>query len=154
MQQVYTATTSVNRDEAIEQLKSFCRGEISAVETYRQAIEITPEPWIAEQLRNNMLSHEERVRLLCLRIAELGGDPPESSGVWGTFVKAVEGAATALGEKPALSMLEEGEDHGLKDYRADLARLDDESCDLVCDRILPAQEHTYAALTRIKQQLS
>src|SRR5689334_1227407 len=116
MQQSYTATLSGNRDEAIEQLKSFCRGEISAVETYRQALEMSPEPWVGAQLRSNMLSHEERIRLLCLRILELGGDPPVSSGPWGTFAKAVEGAATALGEKSAIKVLEEGEDHGLRDY--------------------------------------
>ena len=150
----YTAMMSVDRDEAVEQLKSFCRGEISAVETYRQALQVTPEPWVAEQLWSNMLSHEERIRLLSLRIIELDGDPPAGSGVWGAFARVLEGAATALGEKPALSLLEEGEDHGLKDYRADLTKLDGESCQLVCDLILPAQELTLESVSRIRQQLS
>lgn len=139
---------------AIEKLQSFCRGEMSAVETYNQAMQATQDPRILMQLRGNLASHEARVRILCQRIADLGGSPPEGSGAWGVFAKAVEGTASALGEKSALSVLEEGEDHGLADYRSDLSHLDLDSRRLVSEQILPQQAKTHRALADIKRSLS
>ncbi|KYF64124.1 DUF2383 domain-containing protein (plasmid) [Sorangium sp. So ce119] len=140
-------------DDSIEQLKSFCRGEMSAVETYRHAIAVAGGGWVAEHLRLNLASHEARVKLLRRRIEELGGDPPESSGPWGAFAKAVERTAVALGYKTALSVLAEGEDHGLKDYRNDIEELDTESHVLVRDVILPQQVSTLRWMTNIKRQI-
>ena len=139
---------------AIDKLQSFCRGEMSAVETYNQAMQATQDPRILMQLRGNLASHEARVRLLCKRIVDLGGSPPEGSGAWGVFAKAVEGTASALGEKSALSVLEEGEDHGLADYRSDLSHLDLDSRRLVSEQILPQQAKTHRALADIKRSLS
>ncbi|WP_438018666.1 DUF2383 domain-containing protein [Sorangium sp. So ce315] len=140
-------------DDSIEQLKSFCRGEMSAVETYRQAIAAAGDGWVAEHLRLNLASHEARVRLLRRRIEELGGDPPESSGPWGAFAKAVERTAVAMGHKTALSALAEGEGHGLKDYRNDLDELDCESHILVRDVILPQQVWTLRWVTNLKRNI-
>lgn len=140
-------------DDAIEQLKSFCRGEMSAVETYRQALTAAREERVVEQLRRNLASHEARVQMLRRRIEELGGDPPSSSGPWGAFAKVVERTAVALGDRTALSVLAEGEDHGLKDYRNDLEELDSESHVLVRDVILPQQESTLCSLADLKRQL-
>jgi hypothetical protein len=142
---------SIRFNNSIEQLKSFCRGEMSAVETYRQAIGATWEGWVLQKLQANMASHQARVEMLRRRIEELGGDPPESSGPWGTFAKAVEGTAAALGQKPALAALEEGEDHGLNDYRTDLSNLDAESHRLVRDVILPQQMQTHRSLSDLKR---
>ena len=153
MEQVIIVQKIVNVDQSINQLKSFCRGELSAVETYRQAIDAVKEDWIVAALRRNMASHDTRARLLIRRIAELGGEPPESSGAWGTFAMAAEGAAASFGEKSALSVLEQGEDHGLSDYRSDLANLDLDSQQLVRTMILPQQVQTHRTLSEIKQRL-
>ncbi|MGK3966109.1 DUF2383 domain-containing protein [Sorangium sp. So ce118] len=158
MEQVAFADESVGLDgliddDSIEQLKSFCRGEMSAVETYRQAIAAAREDWVAQHLRLNLASHEARVKMLRRRIEELGGDPPESSGPWGALAKVIERTAVALGDKTALSVLAEGEDHGLKDYRNDLEELDVESHVLVRDVILPQQMSTLRWLTNIKRQI-
>lgn len=140
--------------EAIDQLQSFCRGEMSAVETYKQAMEATKDPQILAQLQRNLASHEERVQLLCERIRQLGGDVPEGSGPWGVFAKAVEGTASALGEKSALAALEEGEDHGLADYRADFTNLDAQSARMIADQILPAQIQTHSTLASMKRSMA
>ena len=145
---------SQSRDQSVDQLKSFCRGEMSAVETYRQAIAPAQEEWVLRALNRCMTSHEERVRLLSQRIMELGGAPPESSGAWGMFAKAVEGVAAASGEASAIAVLEQGEDHGLADYRSDLDNLDSESHRLVRDHILPRQIETHRTLSEIKQRLA
>lgn len=75
------------------------------------------------KLESAKASHQERIATLTSAIRTQGGEPAEGSGPWGVFAKAVEGAAGIFGEKAAIAALEEGEDHGLKDYRADVAKL-------------------------------
>jgi len=141
-------------NQPIEQLSSFCRGEMSAVESYERALDVTQQGWIVTQLLSNMESHTRRAELLRQRILELGGEPPTSSGPWGAFAGVVEGVASAIGERVALSILEEGERHGLADYRADFQNLDADSQRLVGDRILPQQVHTHTSLHEIVRTLT
>jgi demethoxyubiquinone hydroxylase (CLK1/Coq7/Cat5 family) len=138
----------------IEQLSSFCRGEMSAIETYERAIKVTREAWVLMQLRSNLASHDERVRVLKQRILDLGGDPPEGSGPWGAFASALEGVASAIGEQAALAILEEGERHGLADYRSDLENLDFDSQNLVETQIIPQQIRTHMSLHEIVQAIT
>jgi hypothetical protein len=84
---------------------------------------------------------------------QMGGTPADSSGAWGTFAKFVEGSAVSFGEKAALQALEQGEDHGLNDYRRDLSELDEESRSFVESEILPAQEQTHRMLSRLKRTI-
>jgi demethoxyubiquinone hydroxylase (CLK1/Coq7/Cat5 family) len=138
----------------IDQLKSFCRGEMSAVETYQRAMEVVKQGWVMEELRDNLASHEERVRLLKNRILQLGGDPPESSGSWGAFAKALEDIAAVIGENAALAILEEGERHGLADYQADVSQLDYDSLRMMNERIIPQQSRTHRSLHEIVRALT
>ena len=145
---------AVSSSEAVDQLNSFLRGEISAVETYKQALEAVKTDAIRQQLLPCHDSHQRSVELLRRRITDLHGEPAEGSGVWGAFAKAVEGGAALLGEKIAVSTLEEGEDHGLKDYKADLSKLDVESRRLVEMELLAAQLKTHRTLRDLKHSLS
>jgi len=140
--------------QPIEQLKSFCRGEMSAVDTYHRAIEVTKQAWVLDELRHNLMVHEEHVHLLKQRIVELDGNPPESSGPWGAFANMVEGVAAAISENAALAILEEGERHGLADYKSDLSNLDYESLRLIEDRIIPQQIRTHTSLHEIVRALT
>lgn len=137
----------------VDQLNSFLRGEISAVETYRIAIEKLDagSPALTD-LYVCMKSHEQRVLKLTSKIRSIGGLPDETSGAWGGMVKALEKGAAVFGDKVAISVLEEGEDHGLKDYRADLGKLDPESRNLVTSELLPLQEETHRKLSTLKSQ--
>ncbi|HEX8113748.1 MAG TPA: DUF2383 domain-containing protein, partial [Kofleriaceae bacterium] len=110
---------------SIDKLNEFLRGEMSAVETYQMALDkIEGSSAARDELLVNLKSHRDRVIALQDAIVALGGTPAQSSGPWGTFAKLVEGAAKVLGDKAAIDALEEGEDHGLKDYRKDLDQLD------------------------------
>ena len=140
--------------QPVEQLKSFCRGEMSAVDTYHRAIEVTKQAWVLNELRNNLMVHEEHVHLLKQRIIELDGNPPESSGPWGAFANMIEGVAAAISENAALAILEEGERHGLADYKSDLSNLDYESLRLIEDRIIPQQTRTHTSLHEIVRALT
>jgi len=142
------------RDKSIDQLNSFLRGELSAVETYRQALEKLKDPSIATVLQQCQESHAERVRALTEQVASVGGKPANESGPWGTFAKLVEGTATVFGDKAAVAALEEGEDHGLRDYRGDLDDLGPVVRQFVQDRMLPAQERTHQAMSTLKKRLA
>ena len=134
----------------IEQLNSFLRGEISAVETYRQALERVADTTARTQLEQCRRSHQRRVDLLRTRIIQLGGRPTGGSGAWGAFAKVAEGTAQIFGDKAAIDVLEEGEDYGLKNYRSHLADLDAASRFLVEHELLPAQAQTHSAVGTLK----
>jgi hypothetical protein len=139
----------------VEQLNSFLRGEIAAVETYRMALEKLDKGSTARiDLETCMRSHEERVAFLRGQIVGLGGTPATSSGPWGVFAKTIEGGARVLGDKVAIAALEEGEDHGLKEYKEDLDKLDPEFSNLVRSRLLPQQEDTHLRMSSLKRRLA
>lgn len=142
------------REQSVDVLNSFLRGEISAVETYRQALEKVEKPQIASQLQDCMQSHKQRVTLLSEQIRTLGGEPSTSSGVWGAFAKAVEAGAKTFGEKAAIAALEEGEDHGRNDYKRDIDKLDATSRQVIQTRVIPEQQRTHDALSALKKTLS
>lgn len=140
---------------SIDQLNSFLRGEISAVETYQMALKKLDQISTArDELLVNLKSHQDRVMWLQDAIVALGGKPAEGSGPWGAFAKAVEGAAKVMGDKIAVAALEEGEDHGLKDYKADIDNLDAQSRHLVMAKLLPQQQLTHDRLSALKRRLS
>jgi Domain of unknown function (DUF2383) len=95
-------------------------------------------------------SHEERVARLRQEVVRLGGKPEEGSGAWGAFAQLVEGSAKVLGEKAAISALEEGEDHGLKLYREEIGKLDATVRSVIESELLPAQERTHKSLSTLK----
>ena len=134
----------------VDTLNGFLRGEISAVETYRQALVKLNHTNARPELEDCHRSHEQRIATLREHIVRMGGAPANDSGAWGTFAKLVEGGAAALGEKAAIAALEEGEDHGLKLYREDSAKLDVGSRQLVEMALLPAQERTHRTMSTLK----
>lgn len=148
------STHHTTHSAAVERLSAFCRGEISAVETYSEALASGVLSRFSERLRQCQSSHQTRVDLLRAQIGMLGGEPPSSSGAWGTFAKVMEKAATVAGEKAALAILEEGEDHGLNLYRTQTSDLDTASNVLVNQRLLPLQLETHRILSDLKHQLS
>ena len=143
--------TKTSHQPDIDQLNSFLRGELSAVETYGQALEKVEHKTAEAVLRENRSNHASRVDFLRGEIRRLGGEPATSSGAWGAFAKAIEGGAKILGESAAVAALEEGEDHGLKDYQSNLTELTPATRSTVATRLLGDQRRTHDALAQIKQ---
>jgi len=144
----------VGTKQSIDQLNSFLRGEMSAVETYRMAIDKLDDGSTARsELEACLASHQDRVQMLRDAILLAGGTPAEGSGPWGVFAKAFEGGARIFGDKAAIAALEEGEDHGVSDYKDDLDDLDIDSRRLVTDRILPLQQQTHDRMSSLKKRL-
>ena len=137
-------------EDVVGKLNSFLRGEISAVESYKQALGKITDPAIRAELQTCEQDHEQRIELLRARITQLGGKPDTGSGAWGVWAKLVQGGGDLLGEKTALQALEQGEDHGLNDYR-DLDELDSETRTWVENNLLPKAERTHDALSTLKR---
>src|SRR6187402_1524845 len=87
--------------EAVRQLNSFLRGEISAAETYRMAIDKAGDSENNAAnvglLREIQEEHGRAAQAIRDRIRELGGEPSDSSGAWGAWAKLVEGTASVFG---------------------------------------------------------
>ena len=145
----------MGQKSSIDQLNHYLRGEISAVETYRMALDKLDAGSTARaELESCLQSHQSRVALLQDAIVAAGGTPTQSSGPWGVFAKVVEGGARILGDKAAVAALEEGEDHGLKDYRVNIAELDTTARTLVSSRLIPEQQRTHDRMSSLKKRLS
>ena len=129
--------------EATRQLNSFLRGEISAAETYRMAIDKIADSdkgsANAGLLREIQEEHGRAAQALRDRIRELGGEPSDSSGAWGAWAKFTQGTANLFGDAASLKSLKEGEEHGLKDYSEGLDDIDMTSAELVQNQLMPAQ---------------
>jgi len=132
----------------VTQLNSFLRGELAAVETYDQAIaKLAEDPAVSSKLESCRTSHQLRATLLREEIRRRGGQPSEGSGPWGAFAQLVEGGAKLFGKKAALAALEEGEDHGRDDYKAELEGLSPDLRRFVEAKLLPEQLRTHDALS-------
>lgn len=139
--------------DTIDTLNSFLRGEISAAETYRQAIDKLRDKPEASTLRDCLRSHEQRVSLLSSEIRRRGGEPAQGSGTWGAFAKLVEGGAKLFGAKAAIAALEEGEDHGRDDYKSDAPKLEPEVRAFIQQQIVPEQLRTHQMMSTLKKRL-
>lgn len=112
------STSTVSR--TTEVLNSLLRGELSAIETYSQAIHKFPEVGAVQVLERIRRDHLHSVSTLRDLIHRDGGDPSTDSGAWGTFAKAVESAASLLGHNSAIAALRQGEKYGLGEYESAL----------------------------------
>jgi uncharacterized protein (TIGR02284 family) len=135
-----------DKQKCIDVCNRLLRGEISAVETYDQALEkFQDEPGqsLLQKIRDD---HEVSVSTLEEHIASMGATPDSESGIWGGFAQAVEGTAKMLGESPALKILRTGEEHGVQEYQDAL------SDDDVMEEI--KSEIRSSLLPRLKKHLS
>ncbi|MCA1852085.1 MAG: PA2169 family four-helix-bundle protein [Beggiatoa sp.] len=102
-----------------DDMNKLLRGELSAIETYQQALEKERADFgqAAEfqQLSSILRDHQQAVDRLKTEIQRTGGTPVEDSGAWGTWSKIVMATAKLFGDKAALKALKEGEESGLKD---------------------------------------
>ncbi|HEY9793146.1 MAG TPA: DUF2383 domain-containing protein [Candidatus Obscuribacterales bacterium] len=139
-------------NDAASKLNGLLKGEISAVETYNQAIDAVKDPAITSVLQDNRSCHADRAQVLTEKIVAMGGKPAQDSGVWGAISKIAEGGAKTFGEKSAIGVLEEGEDKGLDQYRK-LAEDDDPAVRTVAQTLIDRQEGTHRKMSELKHEL-
>src|SRR6187401_1583559 len=96
------------REEAADALNSLLRGEISAVETYTQALKKVEGHPACSTLETLRKDHVEAANVLRRHVAAKGEESAKGSGAWGAFAKSVEGTAKLFGNKSAIQALKEG----------------------------------------------
>jgi len=133
-------STDTITNTTTETCNALLRGELSAIETYTQAIEKFAGNSGDYPLERIRADHQASAASLREIIGECGDEPATSSGPWGTFATAVEGVATLFGESPALITLQHGEIHGISEYEEALDDddLDESVKDLIRGELLPA----------------
>ncbi len=130
----------VTTSNAIDSLNALLRSSLSACETYQKAIRKIEKDKDrqAVALRVTLKDHADHAERLRHEILGLGGTPEASSGAWGAWAKAVEGAASFFGETTMLKALREGEQHALSLTLSALIELEGSALTLVRDTIQPS----------------
>jgi hypothetical protein len=140
-------------EEVGRQLNSLLRGEISATETYRMAIDhVADDPDNLTNLgvlRDMHREHGRAAQEIRDRIRELGCDATESSGAWGAWAQTVQGTMNLFGDTSALKALKEGEEHGLKDYQSAVDEVDATSRQLIQSQLIPAQQRHITLIDKL-----
>lgn len=145
-------TTSTTTD--VTALNSLLRGEMSAIETYRQALEKAETEPGSQELHRFQKDHRDASAQLWQHIEQHGGKPSEGSGAWGSWAKAVEGTAKLFGNAAALKVLKEGEEHGLKDYQSALENKDlSPECLTLIRSLIEKQRQHIPVLDRLISQV-
>jgi hypothetical protein len=130
------ATTT---EASISWLNRLLRGELSAVETYEQAMSKCEKEACAGDLRHLLDQHREAASLLRQQLEQRNEPTSKSSGPWGSFAQLVTGAAKLFGTASTFRALKQGEEHGISEYDSALAdeNLDPECRELVLRTLLP-----------------
>ena len=100
----------------IHDLEKILRGEVAAVEAYRQVLENFRDYRHANDLRRIQFEHERAVDFWKDQLRMQEPIVEETSGPWGKIVETFVGAAKLLGDGATLRALKDGEEHGLKEY--------------------------------------
>jgi uncharacterized protein (TIGR02284 family) len=140
-------------EKTTKMLNELLRGEISAVETYRQALQKVGDVPGSQQLNMVHQDHTRAVTQLREHVRRYGGEPAEGSGGWGAFAKAVQGTANIFGDESSLKALKEGEEHGVKEYQEALEEdgLPAECKTLIQQELLPKQQMHISILDNLME---
>ena len=141
-----------NKKEDSENLSALVKGELAAIETYKQALEkVAGKANVGTELRRIEAEHEEALSVLQEHMTDVNAEIPTDSGLWGEWSKAVEGTAKLFGEKAAIKALKEGEEHGVHDYENALRNqdLDAEIRQIISSRLLPKTKAHIPVLDRL-----
>ena len=103
-----------------EALNSLLRGEISALETYEQAMPKFESSAHQSSLKAISDEHAAAAQTLREHVRRCGGEPSTGSGPWGTFASLVTGTAKLVGPQSVLAALKQGEEHGISQYEKSL----------------------------------
>jgi hypothetical protein len=140
--------------QKVDQLNAILRTELSAVETYKIALDNLEHPSKARTgLETCLQSHQQRVALLRAAVDQLGGAPTHDHAAWERVVQVVEGLADDIGDKPTVAALEEAEDQRLAELRTELGKVDASTRQLIEMQLLPKQIQTHHTMSELKKLL-
>ncbi len=136
----------------VEELNKCLRNELSAIETYQQALDKnrTRDAHDAkfEILVRILNDHQDAAARLRAIIEQQCGTASSDSGAWGAWSKTVMAAAKLFGDKAALKALKEGEQSGLNEYQR-IAQHAGASTENVVSSFVARQQAHIAELERL-----
>lgn len=143
-------------DNLTDTCNALLRGELSAVETYTQAIRrfgTASDDYPLERIR---MDHETSAASLRQRISGSGDEPDATSGAWGAFATTVAGVATFFGKSPTLTILKQGEEVGIAEYEDALEdnELDESVKGLIRGKLLPSLKWHLVELEHSRSKLA
>lgn len=144
---------SVSR-EAIRELNELLQVELSAADTYSEVLPRIADDQVVPVLKACLHSHSKRALKLRAKIQSLGGNPESDGGVWDKFASHFAAGASKLGELPAVTLLEEGEDLALSNYEWKLVRMHGDHRNLVKDELFPEQQETKEKVSELLNALT
>lgn len=143
-------------EKGVEKLNELLRGEISAVETYQQALEkVAPTEKNYEPIRQALKNHQQACESLKSEIQAMKATPSTESGAWGAWSQTIVGSAKLIGDETALKALKEGEEHGLKEYRAALLNADvpEKTKSLIRKKLIVRQEEHINSINKLMNKM-
>lgn len=156
MDRVYSISTDSHSTATynLEHLNDLLRGELSAVETYAEALKRIGSDWGSCTLEHIHARHHEAAEWLRHRVEQAGGQSAESAGLWGTFASLVMDAANLIGTATVLAALKHGEQVGINEYEETLRHedIDPECREFLQHRLIPAGHHHILDLDHLLAQ--
>jgi hypothetical protein len=146
--------TTMKNQGCIDACNKLLRGELSAIETYEQAIgKFSGEPEEAT-LQELCDSHASSAGILRQHVHSMGGIPSTDSGIWGAFAQAVEGTSKLFGKAAALQALITGEEHGIGEYEEAISNPEVmfEIRQTIENTLLPALRRNIATLQALQNE--
>jgi len=133
-------------------LASLLRYELSAVETYDDALTKFENHHALADLHQIREHHGHAVVLLREQMDKFGGEQVESPGPWSCFEAAVKGGAHALG----FAALKQGEQHAINEYELALNNEDvNPECKvMIRAELLPHDKENLEKLDRLMGGMS
>ncbi len=101
------------------QLDDLVRGELSAIKAYDAAMEDMKDGKEKTALMMIRKDHDSATTILSKYAAGKKSvlEDTESAGAWGVFAKTWTKGAALMGNRPALTALTQGEEHGISEYK-------------------------------------
>ena len=135
--------------QAIEDLNALLKNELSAIETYKQALSKFEDKRGAEILKRCQQSHVDRADKLRTAITRLEGKPAEDIGLGGKFGKLVMAGAQKMGDQAIVIALQADEGEWTADYEWRLVSMHGDHRPMVKDELCPQQKETEEKLSEL-----
>lgn len=115
----FAVETAKPKNNEMTQMDDLIRGELAAVKTYDTVLKDMKAGAEKTRLQAIREGHQSNVTRLSKFVA---GKPDlledtESAGAWGTFATTWTKGAKLMGNDAALKALQQGEEHGIREYK-------------------------------------
>lgn len=138
-------------DRCVFALNSLLKKELSAIESYEDALSRFAGETLVDDLVLIRNEHFSAVETLREHVINLGGDPCMRSSPWGSFALEISSTSSLLQPEATLAALRRGEENGLTNSEEVAAHdeLPEEDRKLISSQLLPQLRMHMQTLDRL-----